>query len=373
MSAPSRWGVVADDLTGAADVAAEAAELVGVARLLLGRDPVIGEVPAGSVSVLVSQARALPAAQAQQTTAAAAQRLLSAGVDRLFLKVDSTLRGSVAAQVRGALDAWRSRAPEAVAVLCPAYPQQGRTVDRGVVRVRGVPVAESAAGADPVTPLRESSVLGIVPDAVPWSEGWRAAADSRGILACDASTDADLAAVAAAIDERDADALPVGSAGLAHALVNRWRGEELAVLPPRVKQCLVVISSMHPSTRAQLARLRSTDMRGADVLTTGTAPVDPDDAARLLAEEVADRLRTTRDVALVLVGGDGAAAVLERFGAHALDVRGLLAPGSPWGSVVGGAADGALVITKSGGFGDEDALVTILDRLRAGQTNEGTS
>ena len=66
---------------------------------------------------------------------------------------------------------------------------------------------------------------------------------------------------------------------------------------------------------------------------------------------------------LILVGGDGAAAVLDRAGADAVAVEGELAPGVPVGRILGGRADGLRVVTRSGSFGGPDSLLEIVDRL----------
>ena len=68
-----------------------------------------------------------------------------------------------------------------------------------------------------------------------------------------------------------------------------------------------------------------------------------------MAAALAERSRTT---ALVLVGGDGAAAVLDRLDADGITIDGAIVPGCPTGIVVGGPADGLRLVTKSGGFGD---------------------
>jgi uncharacterized protein YgbK (DUF1537 family) len=66
----------------------------------------------------------------------------------------------------------------------------------------------------------------------------------------------------------------------------------------------------------------------------------------------------------VLVGGDGAAAILRRLAADRVVVDSMISTGSPTGTVVGGPADGLRLITKSGGFGQPDTLIRIVDRLR---------
>ena len=67
---------------------------------------------------------------------------------------------------------------------------------------------------------------------------------------------------------------------------------------------------------------------------------------------------------LVLTGGDTAAMVLRAFDAKSIEVAGQMSPGIPWGIVHGGIADGCIVITKSGGFGDEHVLVHALHFCR---------
>jgi uncharacterized protein YgbK (DUF1537 family) len=60
---------------------------------------------------------------------------------------------------------------------------------------------------------------------------------------------------------------------------------------------------------------------------------------------------------LVLTGGDTAAKILRALGAEAIEIGGEMTLGIPWGIVHGGMANGCVVVTKSGGFGGENALV----------------
>jgi uncharacterized protein YgbK (DUF1537 family) len=106
------------------------------------------------------------------------------------------------------------------------------------------------------------------------------------------------------------------------------------------------------------------------VVTTPAARVPNEHTAAVVAADFGDRVaaqlaQSPYDV-VVLVGGDGAAAVLDRIGATAVTVHSALAPGVPIGAIVGGAADGVRIVTTSGGFGDAESLVRIIDRLQAG-------
>jgi uncharacterized protein YgbK (DUF1537 family) len=67
--------------------------------------------------------------------------------------------------------------------------------------------------------------------------------------------------------------------------------------------------------------------------------------------------------ALVLIGGDGARAVLSACEARSVLVFGAIEEGVPVGVIEGGAAAGLTVATKAGGFGQPDSLVTIVRQL----------
>jgi len=191
-------GIVADDLTGAGDSAVQFAALGWQARLTLG-DPFAVAVLPGSVVAVVTDSRAQHAEAARLSTSSAVTALMGSGIDRLFVKIDSTLRGSVPDQIRGALNAWTHRYPNAIAIVCPAYPAMGRTVEGGLLLVDGARVETTSVGRDPVTPVATS----VLADLLPGSVGIRIRQADAEILAAlitaaasnvvtvDACTDAD--------------------------------------------------------------------------------------------------------------------------------------------------------------------------------------
>jgi uncharacterized protein YgbK (DUF1537 family) len=65
---------------------------------------------------------------------------------------------------------------------------------------------------------------------------------------------------------------------------------------------------------------------------------------------------------ILATGGDTAAGVLEQLDCHVLEVGGEAAPGIPWSRL----PDGVTLVTKSGGFGAETALLDLLRPLREG-------
>jgi uncharacterized protein YgbK (DUF1537 family) len=65
---------------------------------------------------------------------------------------------------------------------------------------------------------------------------------------------------------------------------------------------------------------------------------------------------------LVATGGETAAALLTRLGVHGLQLVDEIEPGIPLGLTLGEVS--VPVVTKAGGFGNEECLKRILARLR---------
>ncbi|HZA72309.1 MAG TPA: nucleotide-binding domain containing protein [Propionibacteriaceae bacterium] len=97
----------------------------------------------------------------------------------------------------------------------------------------------------------------------------------------------------------------------------------------------------------------------------------PSAAAAALAARVSSALADPTYGALIIVGGDGAAAILAQLSTERILIDGAVSGGCPTGIVVGGTADGLRLVTKSGGFGTPDTLATITARLRAPGATHG--
>ncbi len=82
-------------------------------------------------------------------------------------------------------------------------------------------------------------------------------------------------------------------------------------------------------------------------------------AAAGLARGVADLRRRVPLGALVVIGGDTAAAVL---GSADVTVQGSVDPGTAWGTVEGLDVP---IVTRSGGFGSDHSLVELLRSIRS--------
>jgi len=144
---------------------------------------------------------------------------------------------------------------------------------------------------------------------------------------------------------------------LAHALATR-----LGLLPerpelPNGSRWLVVAGSVHPATRRQIREARAA---GLSVLATPErAAGDGAEAiARLIDQAIAALQRETWDL-VVVTGGETAVALWTALGAERIDLVGAPAPGLAFGQLRVPGRDPLPLLTKAGGFGPPDLLVSL--------------
>ena len=355
--------IVADDLTGACDTGA----------LFTARAPVPVSIwprrAAAEVAVRVvdTESRTLSAADAAERMATVAA---GGRARHWFKKIDSTLRGPVGPEV----DALMRATGIASAIVCPAFPAQRRVVLDRALLVAGQPVAASPIARDPSFPGGgSSSVVDLLRPqldrAIAWIaiEQMRAGVDaltarlrrlSGTAIVADAETDADLDALVEAALAVTPQPLLVGSAGLGRALAVRLGllGERAEL--PAGRKCLVVAGSIHPATRRQIKEARAA---GLTVLATPErAAADRTEVvARLVEQAVAAIEREPWDL-VVVTGGETAVALWSALGIDRVEVTGAPAPGLALGTVRLPGRDPLAVLTKAGGFGPPDLLVSLL-------------
>jgi len=143
-------GVVADDLTGAAELGA-----VGWRYGLSSEVLVAGRPGGGSELVCVdTDSRGCPPEEAGRRAATAARELRSAGAKWIYKKVDSVLRGQIVAE----LEAVMRELSLPRTLLVPVNPSLGRVIRQGHYLVQGKPIHETDFRFDPEYPRRSSEV-----------------------------------------------------------------------------------------------------------------------------------------------------------------------------------------------------------------------
>lgn len=164
-------GVVADDLTGACDLAGNVAAQGLSTVILVGADtawPATATADADCV-VIALKNRSSPPAQAAGEATDAAERLQALGARLLYQKYcstfDSTPEGNIG-PIGDALAA-TGTGPTAMTVGTPATPAAGRTQYLGHLFVGERLLSESSMRDHPLTPMRNSDLVALLTHQTP--------------------------------------------------------------------------------------------------------------------------------------------------------------------------------------------------------------
>ena len=354
---------LADDLSGALDAGAAFFRTGRRVRTVLD-----GELPdawTGEVVALTTETRNVSANVAGKKVREVLERARARGARLLFKKIDSTMRGPVAAELGALLAAM----PDVRVLFSPANPAAGRTVRDGVLYVRGVPVNETEFGRDPVWPVRASGLKESLGEAM-----------GERVTIADAETQEDLERAVARMREKGEAWVAVGSGALAVAVAGkRIRREEAKALP--AGPGLVVCGSGHPLNRIQAERLRSE--RGVSVQEVrlhggGVAPPGELGAGGVLMVEAARgesaaALRAIVGAAkeaidrggvrkIFVTGGETAFALGRELGVRELELWEEIETGV-CGCEAERRGEKMWIAVKPGGFGNEETWVKVWDWL----------
>jgi uncharacterized protein YgbK (DUF1537 family) len=416
-------GVVADDFTGASDIANTLTKgLPGEGGLLTAQYMGVpshdaeADIEAG---VIALKSRSIPAQDAITQSLAALEWLLAQGCRQIVFKFCSTFDSTPEGNIGPVGEAMAKRLGVKGVVVCPAFPGAGRTIYQGHLFVRDRLLSESGMEKHPLTPMTDPDIrrwlshqtndaVGLVAMETV-SEGAEALrkaltqACERGetLVVTDAISNADLATIGAAC----ADApLITGGSGVAMALPANFirrghaRGAESrftgidgaeAVLAGSCSGAtwrqIEVHAKTHPALAINVDEVMSGEVDRKQLLSfleanRGRAPLaySSGDPATVAAaqekygrEAVAERLEalfgeTARALVeggvrrLVIAGGETSGAVVQALGLGALRVGPEIDPGVP----ILTNADGSIALAlKSGNFGSEDFLAKALDAM----------
>jgi 3-dehydrotetronate 4-kinase len=415
-------GAVADDFTGATDLASMLVTR-GMRTLQTIGVPDAGLDTGDAEAVIIAlKSRTAPAQQAVDQSLAALSWLRARGARQFLFKYCSTFDSTADGNIGPVADAMMEALETDFALVCPAFPTNKRTIYQGHLFVGDQLLSDSPMKDHPLTPMRDSSLLRLMAaqtkrkvGLIPWSAVMhgKAAIEStidgqrvRGIAygVADAITDDDLEALGAAAMEHR---LITGGSGIALALPENFRRQGLIgtaaepALPDCPGRAAVLAGSCSQATRGQVARAReawphrkidadrvaagesvarelvdwaTAQSTGAPVLIYSSA--DPDEVAAIqtrygrdragaMLEEtmgaVATGLVATGVRRLVVAGGETAGAVVSALGVTALRIGPEIDPGVPW-TEAPGTPPLALAL-KSGNFGGEDFFAKALAML----------
>ncbi|MDE6556282.1 MAG: four-carbon acid sugar kinase family protein, partial [Duncaniella sp.] len=151
--------VIADDITGAAEMAGIAHRL-GL-RVVLTTDP-YSLTGNADVAVIATDTRSMSEHEARELSAKYAAVLTSRNdISEIFKKTDSALRGHVVAELEAILGATRYED----ALFMPANPSRGRTIRDGLYYIGDVLLDQTDFSFDPEFPAVSARLVERFPDA----------------------------------------------------------------------------------------------------------------------------------------------------------------------------------------------------------------
>ena len=152
------FGAVADDLTGATDLAALLARSGVPVSLRMGV-PATPPADTAPLEIIALKCRTAPVAEAVTQALAALDWLKRAGAQRFFWKYCSTFDSTPQGNIGPVAEALMAALGAGQTIYCPAFPENGRSIFMGTLFVGELPLAESAMKDHPLTPMRDSNLM----------------------------------------------------------------------------------------------------------------------------------------------------------------------------------------------------------------------
>lgn len=342
--------LLADDLTGALDTAAEFVGLCGPFNVAWPE----ASAPQDSGSLAIdSGTRERSKAESIEIVGRLAPLLYEATI--AYKKVDSLLRGAWAAELGACLRSghWAS------CVVAPAFDYQGRRTVGGQQFARTVQGDWHRVGDNLLTQLQVEGIEA--------RQGRADALSLGGVQVFDAESDIELDRVVEMGRRMPGPVLWCGSGGLAGAFARNHRADAPGQLKLPV---LGLFGSDQIATASQLAACGEATIALAEgegatrvqrkLADDGVALVQFSladgltraEAARRIAREMTALIAALeRPGTLIVAGGETLKAACVALGAHALQVTGRIVPGLPRSMLQGGRWAGVDVVSKSGAFG----------------------
>ncbi|MFH8738336.1 3-oxo-tetronate kinase [Streptomyces sp. NPDC017964] len=409
-----RLGCIADDFTGATDLANNLVR-AGMRVLQLIDVPAEGTDPTvdADAVVIALKSRTVPAAEAVEASLRALEWLRAAGAEQIYFKYCSTFDSTPAGNIGQVTEALMDALGTDFTVATPAFPDNGRTVFKGHLFVGDVLLGESGMRHHPLTPMTDSNLVSVLDaqttrpvgliDHKVVAEGADAVraritqlrADGVGAAIVDAVSNDDLLRLGAAVKELP---LVTAGSGLAIGLPANWGFEPspaAAQLPPASGRQAVVAGSVSAATNSQVREFLSTGRpafsvdplriaAGEDVAAEALAFADKhlaDGPVLVYSTESPDAVRSVQGqlgaaeagelveqtlsrVAqglvqrgvrqLVVAGGETSGAVVQALGLTGLRIGGQIDPGVPWCAAPLPGGDTLHITLKSGNFGGPD-------------------
>lgn len=363
----------------------------------------------GTSYVLDTESRGMSGEEAYSTVRKIIKDIDFSGFKYVIKKVDSTLRGNIAEEIKAVDEAFKSD----LVVFSPALPDLGRTTVEGVHCLNGIPITKTELAKDPIKPVTQDNIKKILEKVYDEKITHVSIKDlqednfnfSAGrIFTFDASSNAHMQIIIKNCLGTGKRILWVGTAAMA---------DNLFEIEYRTPPSLAVVGSVSSVTRSQVKFAENSGIKilkvpvsdiiegkninntvdeaveilshGNDLIiispssysleeyelintsgagksmTTNEISIFVQDLLGKISKEVLEKIRVS---GVFLTGGDTAIGLFKKLGALGSSISGEVTTGIPLMRLRGGSFDGLKVITKAGAFGKEDILVYSMRKLK---------
>ena len=274
-------GIIADDLTGANDTALQFHLEGANTQILLGSVVEPLNIKNTQTWAISTESRNIDPEEAYHRIVDATKMMVEKlNPDYFYKKIDSTIRGNIAVEVLAMLSTLEWDA----AIVCPAFPAEGRVTVGGYHLLRGIPVERTEMARDPHSPIRESHIPTLLKSQIlPEYQDLIASlelktvmkgagpilqrineliASGKKLIVADAVSTVDIEQLALAIKKSDYKILPSGTAAFANVLADLWFADldtqHINKIFPKLPK-LIVSGSATQITASQIEKLEQCD------------------------------------------------------------------------------------------------------------------
>lgn len=417
-------GAIADDLTGATDLALMLSREGMRTIQTVGVPPADFDLSDVDAVVVALKSRTNPADVAVAMSLEALRWLKTAGARQIIFKYCSTFDSTPKGNIGPVTDALARELGTDLTIVCPAFPANRRTIYKGHLFVADQLLSDSPMRHHPLTPMTDSSLVrlmaaqsklqvGLVSheNVAKGAESVRAAFEEArrrgdGVVVVDAITDQDLRVIGEAVAEFP---LITGGSGIAIGLPENFRRAGLlqrditaGQFEPPDGRAAILAGSCSEATRGQIKAAIEAGMSTLklDPVDIAQGRMDVDEAIRwALAQEGVPLIYSSADPKdvlaaqdslgqekageiveqflaktaiglrengvrrLIVAGGETSGAVVGALAPSALFIGREIDPGVPWTLTMGDGAPMALAL-KSGNFGTADFFLKAWELLK---------
>lgn len=392
--------ILADDLTGSLDTGVQLA-VKGYRVNVLVQNTGIPRDCHEDVLVINTDSRHIESKDAYRIVYDLAEQAKNAGFRRIYKKTDSGLRGNVGAELSALLEA----AGEKTLSFVPAWPKMNRMTKDGIHYVNGLPLAESIFAKDVINPVKESRIERLIHlqsdvkvSLNPENE------EPEGIAVYDCSSEEEMERLAAKIfAESDKPLIAAGCAGLLEKYPECIKDKDVASAGEGLYgDLLVLCGSMNEVSAKQLQFAQNKNayrqhlpvseilreqwteedmehfvnsfvheaIEPVSIIDTMDDAVCEEDLKENAAERIAEYMGKIAAIlirqkirkTMMIIGGDTLLGCVKALGIETLKPLKEPVPGTVLAEYTNHEGTGYL-ITKSGGFGDEELLVSLQKKL----------